>query len=272
MAKHYKRLRPLLGTFVEIGVVATGLKYEVGVTKAFDAIEKIQRLLSFQDPNSDLSILNQSYSQEVVLNPISIRVLRLAQSMTRASGGLFNFTVGGKLIDLGVLPNHSKKAVLPSGGADDLIISGRKVTLRRPVQITLDGIAKGFAVDAAIDQLKKHRVSGGWVNAGGDLRVFGSVKLPVSRRESSGFRDLGYLQNSALATSEILIKADKRYIGRLVAPDERKLTPEVWTVKAEFAWKADALTKVAGLAADAQKMNIVRQLGGEILLHETVNL
>ncbi len=125
MAKHYKRLRPLLGTFVEIGVVATGLKYEVGVTKAFDAIEKIQRLLSFQDPNSDLSILNQSYSQEVVLNPISIRVLRLAQSMTRASGGLFNFTVGGKLIDLGVLPNHSKKAVLPSGGADDLIISGR---------------------------------------------------------------------------------------------------------------------------------------------------
>lgn len=272
MAKYYKRLRPLLGTFVEIGVIATGLKYEAGVTKAFEAIEKIQRLLSFHDPNSDLSTLNQSYSKEVFLNPVSIRVLRLAQDMTHASGGLFNFTVGGKLINLGVLPNHSKKIFIPTGEADDLIIAGRKATLRRPIQITLDGIAKGFAVDVAIDQLKKYKVSSGWVNAGGDLRVFGSVKLPVYRREPSGLRDLGYLKNSALATSEVLKKADNRYMGRLVAPDYRSLTPKVWTVSAEFAWRADALTKVAALAADAEKMSIVRRLGGKILFSETENL
>src|SRR5690242_18736158 len=39
----------------------------------------------------------------------------------------------------------------------------------------LDGIAKGFAVDRAVEALQAEDVASGVVNAGGDLRVFGEL-------------------------------------------------------------------------------------------------
>jgi FAD:protein FMN transferase len=43
------------------------------------------------------------------------------------------------------------------------------IRFRRRVIVDLGGIAKGFAVDRAIEALKDHGVAAGIVNAGGDL-------------------------------------------------------------------------------------------------------
>lgn len=270
MHKVYKRLRPLLGTFVEIAVVGEGFQKELAVNEAFKVIEKVHHLLSFHDPRSDLSILNQSFGKEVTIHPLSARVLHLAKLMTRTSGGLFNFSVGGKLIELGVLPRHSNQPFLQSGDWTDLVIKGQKVQLKRPVQITLDGIAKGYAVDLAVFLLKRQGMKSGWVNAGGDLRIFGHVSLPVLIRKISGqIEPIGSFENTALASSESSLSVEERFPGKIISVNAGALREGSWTVKSRFAWKADALTKVAALSPQAVGADTIKRLGGELILERS---
>lgn len=258
-------MRPLLGTFVEIGFqpVPGG---ESAVQAAFSAIEQVERRLSFQDPESELSRLNACVGHFLALSPLAVRVLRLARAMTLASGGLFNCTLGGALVRRGVLPNHDGSESLDCGTASDIDIVSRRVRLARPVRITLDGIAKGYAVDSAVAALLRGGVKTGWVNAGGDLRVFGALTLPVNRREPNGrLAWLGGLRQAALATSAVHARRARRFPGTIVTAAGDKAAVGVWSVLARRAWRADALTKVAALAPDASRHALLRRLGGRLV-------
>lgn len=261
-----KRMRPLLGTFVEIGV-QSGAGAERALDAAFDAVAEVQGLMSFHDPHSDLSRLNQAGGGEVALHPQIVRVLRLARAMTQASAGLFNCTVGGALVRRGVLPDHGGRAPLDCGKAGDIEIRGTQVRLRRPVRVTLDGIAKGYAVDCAIRAMQRHGAGAGWVNAGGDLRAFGDLALPVHRREMDGsLRPMGAIMDAAIATSCVRVVHDQTYPAWIVG-ESRAPQVGVWSVLAHTAWRADALTKVAGLADDGERAGLIERLGGRWVSH-----
>lgn len=259
-------MRPLLGTFVEIGINSyhNPTNSEEAINAAFSAIQIIHNLLSFHKPSSELSLLNQSHGVAVKAHGHTLRVLCLAKGLMRASNGLFNCTVGGMMIAHGVLPNHGGDASA-SGHADDIEIHHGKVALKNNVKITLDGIAKGYAVDCAIAALKRNGIISAWVNAGGDLRVYGDMVLPVQRREIDGsFSALGSLQNSALASSQVSAVYDKDFPAKIVSDCN---TPElgVWSVMSHYAWRADALTKVASLASAHERIEIIEKLGGKIV-------
>jgi FAD:protein FMN transferase len=260
-----RRMRPFLGTFVEIGFRPAPGDH-LAVQAAYTVIEEVERRLSFQDERSELSRLNRCRGAFVALSPLSVRVLRLARAMTVASGGLFNCTLGGALVRRGVLPDHGSGEMLDVGGADDIEIRSNEVRLARPVRLTLDGIAKGYAVDLAVSALRHAGVQAGWVNAGGDLRVFGALILPVSRRESDGtFTPLGGVREGALASSAVCVRPDRRFPGTILGGTAGLSAPGVWSVLARRAWRADALTKVAALAPDAYRESLLRQLGGRLL-------
>lgn len=274
MRKISRRLRPLLGTYVEVGVErdASGGRREVeeAISHAFEAIDEVQRRLSFHDPQSDLSRLNRAAGEEVEMHPLSARVLGLARGMTHGSQGAFNCTVGGKLVRIGALPDLDGRCSLDStlecGSAEDIEIRGRKARLARPVRVTLDGIAKGFAVDLAVRALRRNGIVSGWVNAGGDLRVFGDAVLPVERREESGnLVPLGNLRQAALASSWVKGTPDSRFPGWIVGTEGSRAIPVrtgIYSVIARSAWRADALTKVASSTLDSERASRVRALGG----------
>lgn len=263
---HYKRLRPLLGTFVEIGTNSQEENKKQAIDTAFDAIKKINDLLSFHDPDSELSRLNKSDGNEVKLHPLSLRVLRLAKLISRQSNELFNCTVAGTLVNKNILPNHFDREFLERGNSHDIELDNHQARLRRPVLITLDGIAKGYAVDYAILMMKRCGLNSGWVNAGGDLRVYGDIALPIQRRElSDGFSNLGHLKNAALSTSWIKSNYDHAYPGWIVAGNEEKPVEGSWSILAKKSWLADALTKVAGLAKKEQRSTLIEQLGGKLI-------
>ena len=119
-----------------------------------------------------------------------------------------------------------------------------RVHFRRPVTIDLGGIAKGFAVDRAVDALKKAGAISGIVNAGGDLRVFGDdaravqIRHPLDPGRTAG---TVRLRNRALATSARYF-APALFDGRTrqALPDETSVT-----VAAPDCLTADALTKIA---------------------------
>ncbi len=74
----------------------------------------------------------------------------------------------------------------PPGGAHDRIQLFPENLVRfadHSVKIDLGGIAKGFAVDRAVEALHRHRIAAGLVNAGGDLRVFGPRSHVIDVRD-----------------------------------------------------------------------------------------
>jgi thiamine biosynthesis lipoprotein len=261
-------MRPLLGTFVELAVHSDlpSAQLEPQIARAFDAISLVQNLLSFHSLESDLTRLNRACGSAVNCHPLSIQCLRLAQAMMRVSRGHFNCTLGGASIQQGVLPTHDFSALyadhlLPVGDWSDLQIGKTHVQLKRPIVITLDGIAKGFAVDIAIKSLKSAGIRAGWINAGGDTRVFGDLILPTAVRDHEGkLHDHGGLQNAAIATSTSLSSVDNP--GILLNSYGQPLSPATWTVLANTAWRADALTKVAASVLAEERAAFIAQLGG----------
>jgi thiamine biosynthesis lipoprotein len=178
---------------------------------------------------------------------------------------LFNCTLGGLLVRRGVLPDHGGES-LESGSASDIAIERGGARLLRNVKITLDGIAKGYAVDRAVRVLRRAGAPAGWVNAGGDLRVFGALTLPVHRREADGtLTPLGGLREAAIASSAVHVGAEGRFPGTILSAGDGRPTPGVWSVLARQAWRADALTKVAALAPEASRQSALSRLGGRLV-------
>lgn len=259
------RARPLLGTFVE--VVVPKLTASHCVDAAFAAVAEIQSLLSAHDPESELSRLNLAPGSAYhPLHRRSAAVLRLARGMMHASGGIFDCTVGGELVRLGILPGHNGCQPLPRGSAADLFLHGFKARLTRPIWLTLDGIAKGYAVDLAVKALQRAGVKSGWVNAGGDLRAFGAFPFPVHQRRADGSLALvAVMENLALASSAVRASPDSRFPGWIVGDENGSRHEGVVSVAAPTAWRADALTKVASLAGRKDREALIEKLGGKLL-------
>jgi len=126
---------------------------------------------------------------------------------------------------------------------------------------SLDGIAKGFAVDRAVAVLEEHGIAGGAVNAGGDLRLFGDAVEEVHVRPPAAPHTLlriGPLRNVAVATSGSLTLVDPR--RRAVRRRGRGVT-----VSAEDCMTADALTKPC-LLEPARAHALAARFGARVLM------
>jgi thiamine biosynthesis lipoprotein len=251
------RLRPLLGTFVRVSAAGAGRRVlEDGVARAFAAVSRVGRLMSFRDPESELSRLNaQAHSSPMAVSPETFAVLRLARRLARLSGGRFDPAVAPHLVRRGFLPGTAPASSARS--ARDLrLLKGRHVAFRRPMQLDLGGIAKGYAVDRAVRALRRSGVPRGAVEAGGDLLVFGPAVETVWLRDPhqpSRLLALLQLRDAAVATSAYELAARDRP-GHAMSPiiDPRRGTPRRGlssvTVAAPSCALADGLTKIVTLA------------------------
>ncbi len=258
-----RRMRPALGTFVEAGAGAgPGLP---ALEAAFASLAQAQERWSFQDPASELSRINRSDGGWVAVHADTVRLLRLARGLMLASGGYFDFTVGGAQVLRGSLPDHGGLPALERGAAHDVELRAGAIRLRRPVRLVLDGIAKGFAVDLACRAMRRAGATSGWINAGGDIRVFGDLELPLARRgPDGGVRPCGVLRNAAFATSQVAAARDDAFPADIIGPAGLAPQQGVWSVLARSAWRADALTKVAAIAPAATRGDLLARLGGQL--------
>ena len=179
-----RRARPLLGTFVEVSAVfPAGADADRAVGRAFAAVEAVQRRMSFHDPASDVARLNREAARRAVaVHRDTVAVLRWSLEVAAASAGAFDITVAGELVRWGRLPALAGIPANPSGTWRDIELDEDDGTVRfhRPVVIDLGGIAKGYAVDRAIESLAEAGAQRCCVNAGGDLRVAAAKPVPSS--------------------------------------------------------------------------------------------
>lgn len=253
-----RRARPLLGTFVVIDLRARAPEAELErrIRAAFQAVSEVDALMSFHRCDSDLSRLNRArQGRWIAVHPHTARVLSLSNELFTASAGIFDVRCGAALVEWGYLPNRKIVSVPMALGVCPVELDGDRARKTGPWTLDLGGIAKGYAVDRAVECLRAGGGSG-LVNAGGDLRVFGRRAWPVFLREPSApglLRPFGPLVNGALATSALYF-SEKRRGPWLVSPlvDVRKRKPltrrsSVSVLSADCA-VADGLTKIAALA------------------------
>jgi thiamine biosynthesis lipoprotein len=256
-----RRARPLLGTFVEISVAdtptATG---EAAVDAAFAAVAKVHGLMSFHEPESDVSRLNRAAGgRAVIIDPWTFAVLETALDLNRRSAGAFDVAVAPVLEDLGLLP-RTDRPLAPAFRSDDgpiELLEDWRVRFRdRGVRIDLGGIAKGFAVDRAVDALRAHGMRNGLVNAGGDLAAFGPEPHTVHIRDPRDPRRLMCaldVREEALATSGARfdpLRSEAPTDVAIIDPGTSATAQAVRgaTVRAPTCMLADALTKVVMVA------------------------
>jgi FAD:protein FMN transferase len=267
-----RRCRPCLGTFVEIGAEgAAAAKLQRAIEDAFAAVTRVHRLMSFHDPRSDLSRMNrEAFFRSVTVDPWTWQVLRTAQNFSRESNGVFDTSIAPLLTELNHVIRRGYRFD-PTGTWRDISLRKKhRVRFRRRIAVDLGGIAKGFAVDRAVEALLNAGISSGIVNAGGDLRVFGftlrsvRVRHPVFPGTAAG---LFRVRNYAVATSALYFTPN-RDAGRLIDGRTRRAIRDSVsvTVWAPECMTADALTKIVFALRGKAAPLLKRHRAGAILL------
>jgi thiamine biosynthesis lipoprotein len=223
-----------MGTFVAIDAeAASDTVAQQGVEAAFAAILAVQQLMH-PTRGIDLAAL------AVCVPGAPLRVHRwtwetldLCRQLHQASLGAFDpclAEVPGRMADLELRPGDTLMA-------------------HAPMRVDLGGIAKGYAVDRAVDALRAAGCIGGLVNAGGDLAAFGrrSHRIVCCGPDTPGV--LLELRDAALATSDARADAGARTMrpaehrGYYHGGDRRLPASGRVTVMAPRAALADGLTK-----------------------------
>jgi thiamine biosynthesis lipoprotein len=264
-----KRARPLLGTLVEITLEGKRDERTLHTlaSAAFTEIERVHKLMSFRDPGSDISRLNrEGRARPVHLHPWTYEVLQCAEKVKSDTSGLFDVCIAGSLLQLGYLPAQGKLPPLCRFGIIKLY-DNYQARLYGGAYVDVGGIAKGFAVDKAVEILHGIGGLGGVVNAGGDLRVFGARAHTVNLRDPDDPATSHHaiqIRDGALATTGSYYSRKRLPEGSWVAPLIHPLTRRAHpgrlsvTVAAPSAMLADALTKVAWFAKAEQSAPLLK--------------
>ncbi len=274
-----ERTQPLLGTLVN--VCCRGLAAEpahCAIDAAFAAIAAVHRLMSFHEPTSDVSRLNRCAAfGPVEVDSQTLAVLSLALELAEASGGAFDVSVAERLVAWKSLP-RPPSAPTPDPAAswrDIELLPDRRVRFHRPLWIDLGGIAKGYAVDRAVERIVGDPSIRWIVNAGGDLRVAGDGEESVllrTDRQSDEQAAVMELENASLASSSGRGRS-KRAAGETMGPhlDGRRRRAvggrSFVSVVARECALADALTKVV-LALRAGAAGVLDRYGATAFLQD----
>ena len=179
--------RPVMGTFARVIVIGADERVaEACIEAAFEWIYKIDGLMSYHNPDSEISRLNRSaFENPVKVGPLTYQVIKKGIEFGRLTDGAFDVTIG-PLVDLwrrcadaNTIPTEQQLQEAGSRvGWDKLILEDSEQTVQFAVdgmRLDLGGIAKGFAIDKAIEVIKESGGLGALVDIGGDIRCYGKT-------------------------------------------------------------------------------------------------
>jgi thiamine biosynthesis lipoprotein len=221
MYETQERTQLKMGTFVKIQLQAPRwYDFDNAFNKAFSAIDRIEKIASMYDEDSELNRINRTaHKRPVALSDDLFLLVKTSMELSRNSDGAFDITVA-PLVRLwkpfikgkALMPTAKEiKKTLEAVGYKKITLDEKRKTIfftRRGMAIDLSAIAKGYAVDNAVAELKKAGCRSAIVRAGGDLYCLG--KKNFYQPWHIGIRDpknenniLGilYLSDKAVATS-----------------------------------------------------------------------
>lgn len=180
-AFNHRRSQFLMGTLVEISVIEKDEKLATtAVQKAFREIRRLEKLMSIHIPDSEVSKINQAAGKDrVSISKELMTVIQRSLFWSEKTGGAFDITIGPAQeqwnFDAPSLPSENSIAdAIKKIGFRKIQLEEQTVFLpEKGMKLNLGAIAKGYAVDKAMDILKENKIQNGLINAGGDLKSIG---------------------------------------------------------------------------------------------------
>ena len=187
-----------------------------GISAVFDVMDQVNLLMSPYIEESQLSRINKSaYEKPIKVSHDLFSVIQKSLEVSELTQGAFDITYAS----VGHLYNYREK-VKPTENEinqarelinyKNVILDNKKQTvsfMKQGIKIDLGGIAKGYAVDKAIEKLAGLGIEHALVSAGGDTRILGDrlgrpwlvgIRDPNNKEEAVAMLPL---QNEALSTS-----------------------------------------------------------------------
>ncbi|WML48036.1 FAD:protein FMN transferase [Neobacillus sp. PS3-34] len=174
-----------MSTTVEISYSETIFPFQIEAV--IDSFQFIENICSRFKDNSELSKLNRKIGLNVRVSEEFLKILKSALFHYHETEGLFNPGILNALeiegynesIEKVVRRPLCKPRTLKSGSlnGEPYVLDEVNHSVRLNTKIDLGGIAKGWAVDQAVKQLESFGY--GFINAGGDLMVFGALPRPL---------------------------------------------------------------------------------------------
>lgn len=176
-SRPYEKIGYALDTQIRI-VAYDGQKSKQAVENAYNEILRLDKLLSNFNETSETFTLNKNGKMNV--SPELLEVIKTGISVSLKTEGKYDLTV----LPLAEIWNY-KKAVVPKPeeinaaqkkvNYKNVEINENVVTLKDGAQIDVSSVAKGYIADYIIDYLINHSVKTALVDAGGNIKVVGSI-------------------------------------------------------------------------------------------------
>lgn len=162
-----------------ISLQTCGRDPEAALQKAADELERLDKMFSTGNPESEISRLNRDGGGEV--SDETLAVIRTALEVYEDTDGRFDISIypimrlwGFTDGNYHVARPEELAAVLPYVDAGKIEISGRRVTLGEGQEIDLGGIAKGYASARLMELFREAGMKNALVSLGGNVQTFGS--------------------------------------------------------------------------------------------------
>jgi thiamine biosynthesis lipoprotein len=249
------------------------------IDAAFAELRLVEQLMSIYRPDSQLCRLNRTGELEDP-HPYLVEVLNKAVEVSAQSNGAFDITVQPlwkayyDAARRGRLPDDSQLVDVRSHvDWRNVIVSPRRILLKGPAtEITLNGIAQGFAADRAMAALRARAIDHALIDTGetGALGRNGSgtpwvvgIQHP---RQADALISLLAMDGRCLATSGDYATTfgDNPHCNHVFDPRTGRSPTEFSSVSvvAPTAMEADALSTAVFVLGKDQGMELLRSMPG----------
>lgn len=282
--------REVMGTFGRIVAVGDTVSAKRSIENAFRQIEAIEALMSRYKEDSVITRINRYAFEDVVsIDDDTFRVIKKAIEYSELTDGAFDITIGplvelwSKAAETKIRPTQKQIGQAKSKvGFEKLILDEDAKTVRfstEGMKLDLGGIAKGYAIDKAIEILQHEGMAGAMVDIGGDIRCFG-VSYKKNKKWLIGLQDPDVNQmdistqnkilvlelgNSAVATSghyrRFVLIGDQK-VSHILDPKTARpaVNLDSTTIITERAVDADALATAASVLGPSKAVELIETI------------
>ena len=188
LSLRFEETRSLMDTYVTVVVYSDEKTAEEAISAAFDRMEEIVNIATTFDETGEAFRLNQDGYLDAPSDEL-LELIGMSLDYSELTSGSFDITCQ-LLLDLWEYKPDADKQfweldkttqtgrineTLKLVGSDKIIIEDNKISFKeKGMKITLGGIAKGYAVDEALEVIKDMGIKYALVDAGGDISTLGS--------------------------------------------------------------------------------------------------
>ena len=272
---------PTMGTIVSMTVLDPSKdRGEEAISMAFNEIERLVKIMSRFDTSTPLYQLNSKGFLPEAPPELSY-LINKSKYYYQLSNGLFDVTIKPVLDFFAQSFKDHQNISYNEKGMKDLLklvnskfitTNGRYIRFKMDgMQITLDGIAKGYIVDKATKKLSDMGIKHALINAGGDISTIGgkennrpwkiAIEDPLNKKK---YPSVVSIKNGSIATSgNYEIFFDKEKVFHHIINPETGLSPlrnVSVSIQAPTTMEADALSTAVFLLDPTSGTKLINSL------------